>query len=214
MHDLTGTGYRTMDNRTHWEGVYTTKAADEVSWYQSEPTVSLELISAAAPDLSAPIIDVGGGASVLVDRLLAKGFAQVAVLDVAESALEIAKARLGPAASRVQWICGDMMQLADIGAFRVWHDRAVFHFLVHADDRQHYVNLARKTVPVGGHVIIATFSLQGPERCSGLPICRYSARALADVLGDGFELSKEIAETHVTPSGKTQEFQYAVFQRV
>jgi 2-polyprenyl-3-methyl-5-hydroxy-6-metoxy-1,4-benzoquinol methylase len=203
-----------MDPKTHWEGVYTTKTADEVGWYKPSFDVSLNLIAEACPGRSARVIDVGGGASLLVDNLLAHGYEQVAVLDIAAPALEQAKQRLADKAASVQWIVADVREANNLGQFDVWHDRAVFHFLVDAVDRQRYAALAKRTVPVGGHLIIATFSPTGPEKCSGLNTCRYSSRSLAAELGDGFQLIKEVPEVHTTPRGKSQSFVYAMLLRI
>ena len=151
------------DRKSHWEEVYTTKAETGVSWYQDEPKLSLELIGAVAPAEGGRIIDVGGGASVLVDRLLDLPFERIAVLDISETALGKARSRLGERASRVEWFAADVTEVRDIGTFDVWHDRAVFHFLTDAEDREKYVDLARRTVPEGGHLIIATFADAGPK---------------------------------------------------
>jgi SAM-dependent methyltransferase len=202
------------DYKSHWEGVYTEKAVDEVGWYKSNFDVSMELISEAASDRSARIIDIGGGASLLIDALLDEGHENLAVLDIAASALDHAKRRLGDKAAVVRWIVADITEAAELGTFDIWHDRAVFHFLVEAADRQKYANLVRRTVPVGGHVIISTFSPSGPVKCSGLDTCRYSSESLAAELGEGFELVKEASETHVTPRGKSQAFMYAMLCRV
>jgi SAM-dependent methyltransferase len=203
-----------IDYKSHWEGVYTEKSIDEVGWYKPGFDVSMSLISKAASDRSARIIDIGGGASLLVDELLDMGYEHVAVLDIAASALEHSRLRLGDKASAVQWIVADVREPYDVGIFDIWHDRAVFHFLVNAVDRQKYATLARQTVPVGGHVIVSTFSLTGPEKCSGLDTCRYSSESLAAELGEGFELIKEVPEIHTTPSGKRQSFVYAMLRRV
>lgn len=203
-----------VDAKTHWEGVYTQKAVNEVGWYKPDFAVSLGLIEEAAANKTARIIDVGGGASLLVDSLLDRGYEHLAVLDIAASALEHAKRRLGDKAPDVQWIVADIRETADLGTFDVWHDRAVFHFLVDAADRRKYVELARKTIPVGGHAVIATFASSGPQKCSGLDTCRYSSEELAEELGEGFELVKEVPEVHTTPSGKSQAFVYALLRRV
>jgi 2-polyprenyl-3-methyl-5-hydroxy-6-metoxy-1,4-benzoquinol methylase len=203
-----------VDCKAHWEDVYTQKSVDEVGWYKSDFDVSLSLMAEATADRAARVIDVGGGASLLVDALLDRGYEHVTVLDIAAPALEVAKRRVGDKAANVQWIVADIGDTPDLGTFDVWHDRAVFHFLVDAADRQKYASLARKTIPVGGHAIIATFSSTGPQKCSGLDTCRYSSDALAAELGEGFELVKEVPEIHTTPSGKSQAFTYALLRRV
>jgi SAM-dependent methyltransferase len=202
------------DPKTHWEAVYSTKAETGVSWYQDEPRLSLELIGAVAPAEGGRIIDVGGGASVLVDRLLDLPFERIAVLDISETALGKAKARLGERAERVRWVVADVTEGPELGTFDVWHDRAVFHFLTDPDDRRSYVELARQTVPQGGHLVIATFADDGPKECSNLDVCRYNARSLASELGEGFSLVREARETHTTPWGSPQPFIYGVFKRL
>jgi SAM-dependent methyltransferase len=199
--------------KEHWEAVYQSKGETEVSWYQTEPHLSLELITSVAPARDGRIIDVGGGASVLVDRLLDLPFKEIAVLDISETALGKARARLGERAKRVRWVVADVTEAPDLGTFDIWHDRAVFHFLTDAADRRKYVELARQTVPRGGHLIVASFADEGPKRCSDLNVCRYNAETMAAELGEGFSLVREAAETHTTPWGSTQSFFYGVFQR-
>jgi ubiquinone/menaquinone biosynthesis C-methylase UbiE len=202
-----------IDRRTHWENVYSTRGEMGLSWYQSEPRLSLELVTSVAPARGGRIIDVGGGASVLVDGLLDLPFAEIAVLDISETALDQVTARLGQRAKRVRWIAADVTEASDLGTFEVWHDRAVFHFLTDAEDRRKYVELARRTVPAGGHLIIASFADDGPKRCSDLDVCRYNAGSMATELGQGFSLVKEAREMHTTPWGSLQAFFYAVFRR-
>jgi len=201
-----------MDWKSHWESVYTAKEASDVSWFQEHPTRSLELIRAVAPE-NCRFIDIGGGASVLVDHLLELGFIAPTVLDLSGEALARARARLGDRAGRVHWIEADVTTATELGEFEVWHDRAVFHFLTESGDRQKYVELAKRTVPLGGHVVIATFGLEGPPRCSGLDVCRYDAFSLAREFGAGFSLVRSADEMHRTPWGSTQVFTYAVFRR-
>ena len=200
-------------SKTHWEGVYSTKSSTDVSWYQSDPALSLALIQNLAPTKGGRIIDIGGGASILVDRLLDIGFERVAVLDVSEAALNQAKSRLGERADRVEWIVADILDAGEIGTADLWHDRAVFHFLTGSADRARYRDLAARTVRPGGYLILATFADDGPERCSGLDVCRYNARTLAIELGDPFTLIHEDAETHQTPWGTPQSFVYGIFRR-
>jgi len=199
--------------KAHWEAVYASKEATSVSWYQAEPLLSLKLIDAVRPSGGGRIIDVGGGASVLVDRLLDRPLDQIAVLDIAETALGKAKVRLAERANRVQWITADVTKIEDVGTFDVWHDRAVFHFLSDSADRRKYAELARRTVPQGGHLIIASFADNGPKRCSDLDVCRYNAESLAAELGEGFSLINQAEETHTTPWNASQAFIYGVFRR-
>jgi len=202
-----------IDRKAHWENVYSTKGETGVSWYQTEPRLSLELIRAVAPAQGGRIIDVGGGASVLVDRLLDLPFEKIALLDISETALSKARSRLGERSVRVDWIAADITEAQALGTFDIWHDRAVFHFLTDASDRRAYVDLARQTVRTGGHLVIASFADDGPKRCSDLDVCRYNADSMATELGEGFSLVREARETHTTPSGSSQAFFYGVFRR-
>lgn len=199
-----------MSRKEHWENVYVTKTDSEVSWTQADPRTSLTLINEVAP--RGTVIDVGGGTSLLADKLLEAGYA-VTVLDISQAALDRAQLRLGERASKIRWVADDVTDAGDLGAFDVWHDRAVFHFLTDAGDRRKYIALAERCVGVGGHLVIGTFALDGPEKCSGLPVERYDGKKLAAELGAGFNLKKELAETHMTPWGKPQQFLYAVFER-
>jgi ubiquinone/menaquinone biosynthesis C-methylase UbiE len=201
------------DAKTHWEHVYRTKRADEVSWFQREPTISLDLVKRVANDRSSRIIDVGGGSSSLVDRLLDNGYPNVTVLDVSATALAQARARVGTRASRVQWLEADVTAASLPDAhFDVWHDRAVFHFLTNASDRAAYIRLVGRAVRPRGYVIIATFAEDGPTKCSGLPVVRYSSASLHQEFDGGFELIHSTSEQHVTPSGQTQSFIYCLCQ--
>ena len=202
-----------MDLKNHWEHVYQTKRADEVSWFQREPAVSLDLIRRVADDRSARIIDVGGGTSSVVDRLLDDGYSNLTVLDVSAAALTQAWARLGPRSSLVQWLEADITtaNLPEAN-FGVWHDRAVFHFLTDAADRDAYIRQVRRAVRPEGYVIVATFAEDGPTKCSGLPVVRYSSTSLHDEFDGGFELIHSTSEQHVTPSGQTQSFIYCLCQ--
>lgn len=203
-----------MDRKSHWDLVYAHKGETGVSWYEAEPRISLDLILEFAPVASGRIIDIGGGASVLVDRLVDLGFPKIAVLDISETALEKAKARLGSLATRVDWIVADVTEATEIGVFDLWHDRAVFHFLIDAADRRKYVDLALRSIALGGHLIIATFADDGPRRCSELDVVGYNAESLSAELGAGFTLVKETRAIHTTPWGKPQAFFHGVFRRV
>ena len=155
---------------------------------------------------------IGGGASRLVDSLLAAGYGRLTVLDISATALEQAKARLGKAAARVTWLVANITETEDLGQFDLWHDRAVFHFLTAPDDRQKYVELASRTLQVGGHLILGTFALDGPSKCSGLDVCRYDSARLTGELGQQFKLLREISHTHVSPAGKQQHFIFCLFE--
>ncbi len=203
-----------MERERHWEGVYTTKAPDQVSWYAPRLDRSLELILRAGKPPAA-VIDVGGGASTLVDDLLRLGYGPVTVLDVSDSALQVSRARLGSEADRVHWLAGDVIHtVLPPGAFDVWHDRAAFHFLLDPADQAAYAARAARSVRPGGHLVIATFAPDGPEKCSGLEVARYDGAGLASVLGPSFRLESEERETHLTPWGAQQRFVYAVLERV
>lgn len=198
-----------MNTKTHWEHIYETKAPTQVSWFQEHARFSLQHIQNTGIQKTAQIIDVGGGASTFVDDLLEAGFQNINVLDVSGTALQLAQQRLGSRAALVNWIEADITQ-ADLPpqAFDVWHDRAVFHFLVKAADRQRYVETVRRSVREGGHVIVATFAPDGPQRCSGLDVIRYSPASLHDEFGEGFEVVESTSETHHTPFGTEQKFIY------
>ncbi|MGQ7793341.1 class I SAM-dependent methyltransferase [Faunimonas sp. B44] len=201
------------ERRAHWENVYRTKEETAVSWYQERPERSLDLIRRAAPDEAAPILDVGGGASRLVDALLAEGRSDVTVLDLSEAALARSRARLGPEADRVGWIAADVTRWQPERRWAVWHDRAVFHFLTEKADQDAYLATLRAATEPGSAIVIATFAPEGPERCSGLPVERYSAETLAARFGAEFRLEAQAAERHVTPGGSVQAFAYAVLRR-
>ena len=198
--------------RNHWENVYAAKAEKDLSWYQRHSSRSLAYVTAAA-NWASPIIDVGGGASTLVDDLLELGYANVTVLDIAELSLAKAKARLGERAFRVKWIVADIRRWQPPCLYEVWHDRALFHFLTADEDQAAYMAALRLGTKPGAAVIMATFAPDGPEHCSGLPVRRYSAQALAALLGKPFVLMEEAIESHTTPSGAEQRFCYSVFRR-
>ncbi len=202
-----------MDHKAHWENIYQTKSPLEVSWYQREPAASLRLIDRTGVDRDAPVIDVGGGASVLVDRLLSRGYRHVSVLDVSAKALASARARLGDLAQSVEWIEADITSFQPPHLFQVWHDRAVFHFLTNPADRRAYVKALAEGLTPGGHLIIATFAIGGPTKCSGLDICQYDSARMGAELGPEFELQEEVGETHVTPAGREQRFIFLRYQR-
>lgn len=198
-----------MSTKAHWDDVYQTRAVDEVSWYRPHLDVSLELIEGAAADRGSAIIDVGGGEATLVDDLVARGYGDVTVLDISQAAIEVAKARLGESAARVQWITGDITDVAlEPARYDLWHDRAVFHFLTKAEDRAAYVRQVARSVKPGGHVIVATFGPEGPEKCSGMDVVRYDAGSLHGEFGAKFRLLDSVTELHETPWGTPQQFMY------
>lgn len=200
--------------KSHWDQVYLTKASDAVSWYQPHASVSLSLIRETGIDPDAPIIDVGGGASTLVDDLLELGYSTLSVLDLSEAALDVAASRLGARGDGVRWLEADITRTSfPQASVELWHDRAVFHFLTQADDRAAYVRLLSRAVKPGGHLIIGTFAENGPGKCSGLPVQRYSAQGLYSQFSAAFELVKTTTEAHCTPSGSIQAFVYCWCRR-
>lgn len=200
-----------MDRAEHWDQVYRTKGPDRVSWFQAEARLSRQLIERVAPDRDARIIDIGAGASTLVDGLLDAGYRELTVLDLSPAALELARLRVGAAGASVRWRAADVLE-AEFAprSFDVWHDRAVFHFLTAADDRRRYVEQVRRAVRPAGIVIVATFAEDGPARCSGLEVARYSPESLHAEFGTGFALVESHRELHTTPGGSTQAFTYCV----
>lgn len=199
-----------MINATdHWETIYRTRRADEVSWYRAHLDVSLQMIEAAAPDRDACIVDVGAGESTLVDDLVRLRYRNLSALDLSATALDVAKARLGRDAGGVHWLCGNVLTFPfDAHAFDLWHDRAVFHFLTDPADRAAYVRQVAHAVKPGGHVIVATFGPEGPTQCSGLDVVRYAPEALHGEFGADFRLVGHRTELHQTPTGAAQQFTY------
>jgi 2-polyprenyl-3-methyl-5-hydroxy-6-metoxy-1,4-benzoquinol methylase len=198
-----------MDTHEHWESVYQTKAPDKVSWFRTHLDRSLGLIERAVDQRSASIIDVGGGESTLVDDLIERGFRNVTVLDISETAIQVTKQRLGAPSALVRWICADVTQATlPEQAYDVWHDRAVFHFLTNPEQRLAYVRNVASAVRPGGHVIVSTFGPEGPTKCSGLDVMRYNANGLHHEFGARFRLVESSQELHETPFGTTQQFLY------
>ena len=198
-----------MNTKTHWENIHQTKTVNQVSWYQKHSLLSLQYIANTGITKTDQIIDIGGGISTLVDDLLANDFQQIHVLDISESALQTAQQRLGSQAEKVQWIVADITQVElPYQFYDVWHDRAVFHFLTNQQDRQAYVQAVKHAVKPGGHVIVATFANDGPEKCSGLDVVRYAPETLHSEFGNGFELLESSLEEHHTPFGTEQKFIY------
>ncbi|MHB1544021.1 MAG: class I SAM-dependent methyltransferase [Gammaproteobacteria bacterium] len=200
-----------MDSRQHWENLYQEKKASDVSWFQSHPDRSLHLIHAAQLQKSDAIIDIGGGASRLVDHLIADGLSDITVLDIAENGLAQARVRLGDRSRAVHWIVADITRWQPERSYRLWHDRAVFHFLIDPIDRAAYKCCLESALISGGTAILATFAPDGPTQCSGLPVERHSPESLAAWLGPGFERVSSELEEHLTPAGNRQRFQYSVF---
>jgi SAM-dependent methyltransferase len=203
-----------MNRQQHWDTVYATKATDAVSWYRPHLERSLALIERAAPDHHAAMLDVGGGASTLVDDLLVRGYRDLSVLDISAQALRAARERLGTAADAVNWFATDLLDAPLPEArYDLWHDRAVFHFMTEAEQRASYLRQLTYALKPDGHVVLATFGPDGPIKCSGLDTLRYSATELAHTLGDGFALIDSTLELHPTPFGTTQQFLYTLFRR-
>ena len=202
-----------MEPKSHWETIYRQKRPGEVSWYQPHLNVSLSLLANAGLSAGSRIIDVGGGASTLVDDLLARGVSDVTVLDISDHALAVSKARLGERADRVTWMEADIRRVPlPAASYDLWHDRAVFHFLTKAEDRRRYLATMREALKPGGHAILATFALQGPPRCSGLDVVRYSPATLYAEVGGDFRLIEALDEDHRTPANAVQQFLYCRFQ--
>jgi len=203
-----------FNRQAHWQQVYKEKGEYQVSWFQDQPAISLELIEAVGAKPSSAIIDIGGGASRLMDALVDRGYGDLSVLDLSESATSIAKARLADRAAQVKWIVADVTQWKPTRAYDLWHDRAAFHFLTRASDRDAYIDRLIKAVPSGGHAIIGTFAVDAPERCSGLPVVRYDAARLSAEFTPAFALLDTRRDDHKTPWGAIQHFQFSVFRRV
>ncbi len=203
-----------MSGKEHWNSVYTTKAPEAVSWYTPHLKTSLDLINQIAKNKLVEIIDVGGGESTLVDDLIKDGYQNISVLDISSAAINVARSRLGPIANGLHWYCVDVNEAKlPINTFDIWHDRAVFHFLTDKNQRKQYISQVGKSLKVGGSVVIATFSTDGPTECSGLKVMQYDSDRLSDEFGRGFQFVLSLKETHVTPSGANQEFIYCQFMR-
>jgi ubiquinone/menaquinone biosynthesis C-methylase UbiE len=198
-----------MDAKTHWEKIYATKSPESVSWYRAHLDTSLALIERAAVPRSASIIDIGGGESTFVDDLLHRGYKNLTVLDISQTAIEITKKRLGPASEHVHWLVGDILEIAlEPRSYDLWHDRAVFHFLTKPEQRIAYIRQVTRAVKLGGHVIVSTFGPEGPTKCSGLEVMRYGTESLHGEFGERFRLVESSKELHQTPFGTTQQFLY------
>ena len=203
------------DRQAHWQGVYTEKEVNQVGWYADHLKTSLEWIDELGAEITQPFIDVGGGASTLVDDLLEKDYQDITVLDLSAKALEVVRTRLGSRAHGVAWIDGDITRVnLPTDHFRLWHDRAAFHFLIEPEQRLEYRERLLQSLRAGGYLLMGVFELQAPPQCSGLPVQRYSAESLAAEFGDSFQLCKTQKEIHVTPSGFEQAYVYCLFERV
>lgn len=197
----------------HWENVYSTKGEEDVSWFEADPQTSLDLFDLVGAQPDWGVIDIGGGASRLVDKLVERGFSDLTVLDLSAAALERARVRLGASGDGVQWLQADATDWQPPRQYDLWHDRAAFHFLVREEDRNAYLSRLRAALRPGGYAIFATFAPDGPEKCSGLPVVRYDASSLGAVLGEGFELVGSRRHDHRTPWDAVQKFQFAIFRK-
>jgi SAM-dependent methyltransferase len=203
-----------MDRQRHWNDVFSKRAEGDVSWFESVPATSLRLLEAAGLSIDTCVLDVGGGDSHLIDHLIARELDCLAVLDVSGAALARARARLGPAASIPIWLETDVTNDWSLRPMDIWHDRAVFHFLTEKHDRERYRFHMLRTLKEGGSAILATFALDGPDKCSGLPVVRYSPESLSEELGPALGFVESVAHVHTTPWGATQSFLYCRFRRV
>jgi len=197
----------------HWDRIYETKRETDVSWYQPKPELSLALVREFVPEKAASILDVGGGASLLTLELLRAGYSDLAVLDISAEALERAKIKLGVDAAHIDWIVADITEWAPARKWRVWHDRAVFHFLTDKDSQDAYIRALKDATETGAIAIISGFAPDGPEKCNGLPVIRYDAKSMSARIGDAFELLTEKQENHHTAGGSVQKFYYAVLRK-
>ena len=202
------------DRRRHWDHVFEERGPAGVSWYERSPRISLAMIDLAGTGATEPVLDVGGGASPLPGALLARGLADVTVLDVSEVALRTSRSMLGDSSDRIRWIHADVLEWSPERTYGLWHDRALFHFLVDPGDRERYVATARSGVRPGGHIVVGTFAKDGPATCSGLPVARYDTQALADAFGDGFALIASRRDEHLTPGGAVQAFTWIALRRL
>jgi len=202
-----------MDRKTHWDQIYSAQSNADLSWYQETPVCSLAMIKDTKIGYDCPIIDVGGGTSSLVERLLDEGYQDLTVLDISGTATKQSRQRLGARASLIEWIEQDVTHFSAQRSYGLWHDRAVFHFLIRAEDRKRYRQALYKALRVGGQALISTFAPDGPEKCSGLEIMRHDAASLGRELGGSFQLLEQRQELHRTPAGKSQRFGYFRFIR-
>jgi len=199
------------NRKDHWESIYQKHSPTEVGWYQAYPEKSLKLIHNTGAGTDSSIIDVGGGTSALSKHLLDQGYKKLAVLDISGNSIERTKSQLGEKSSEINWIEADVTKYSFMEQYDIWHDRAVFHFLTKAEDRKGYISSLNQALELNGHLIVATFSLDAPPKCSGLSVVRYSPKTLQSELGDNFILAEALVEDHVTPSGVKQNFIFCRF---
>lgn len=202
-----------QERKRHWDGVYDRAAETRLGWFQETPAISLELAEIAGLRANTSVIDIGGGASRLIDHLIGRGLHDLSVLDLSRNALDAARRRLGERAEEVSWIASDITLWSPTREYDLWHDRAVFHFLTDPDSRAAYLSRLDRCLRPGGHAIIATFAPDGPETCSGLPVVRYSPDSLAETLGGRFTLLTHRFSLHHTPGGKPQSYQFSLFRK-
>ena len=202
-----------MSKKEHWENIYSNKQMNEVSWFQQEPTTSLELIQKNTQSKDDAIIDIGGGDGFLVDNLLEMGYTNITVLDISANAINKAKERLGINADKVKWIVSDITEFIPAEQYDIWHDRAVFHFLTQQKDIEYYKLLANKNISDNGHLILATFADDGPEKCSGLEVCKYSEKDMENSFSIVFKVKESFKYKHLTPFGTIQSFTFSVFRK-
>lgn len=202
-----------FNRKDHWENIYQTKTPQQVSWYQTKPATSLAFIEQSNLPLSAKIIDVGGGDGFLVDYLLEEGYEDITVLDISAAAIEKAKLRLGEKAGAVKWIISDITSFKPTEQYDLWHDRAVFHFLITDEDIAVYRKLVAESIHANGNMIIGTFSEQGPKKCSGIDIRQYSSESLTEQFSEHFERTSTLTENHKTPFDTFQNFVFCTFKK-
>ncbi len=203
-----------MDFKQHWENVFATKKLNEVSWYQQTPKESLQFFNQLSVDKNAAVIDIGGGDSFLVDHLLDRGYTNITVLDISKSAIDKVKKRLGKKANRVKWIVSDILDFKNDSQYDCWHDRAAFHFLTTAEEVEKYISIAQKHIKPSGKLVMGTFSTNGPEKCSGLPVQQYDEDLLSNILQRWFSKIKCITTNHITPFKTVQNFLFCSFQKL
>lgn len=203
----------TENRKAHWDGVYGATTENQLSWHKDDPQVSLDFVRIAGATEQSSVIDIGGGTSRFVGSLLAMGLRDVTILELSRVALDASRDRLGAKGDTVTWIAADITRRAPDRTYDLWHDRAVFHFLVDPAERAAYLRSLVQGVRVGGHAIIATFAPDGPEKCSGLPVARYSPQDIAALVSENFDMVTHRHHLHQTPSGKGQSFQFSLLRR-